>query len=117
MTRALFCRKCGEASRTRPLHAEDRAQGRKARHCYVAVGDMPVTHGITINAQFSPMTACHCDLCNDVIPKGAIAVARTMWRGYDEQQPDCWESEFGTVMDEQAVAVLDALTQPKQKDT
>lgn len=110
MTRSLFCRKCGEQSAKKPLHAEDLWRGYNMRHAYVAVGDMPTAHGITINGGFNPMTECHCDLCIDVVPKGAIAVARTTWRGHDEQQPDCWESEFGTVMDEQAVAVLDALT-------
>lgn len=109
MTRALFCRACGEKTQAKPLDPEDRAQGWKIRHRYVALPNKPPAgHGIAVNGVFHPMEEICCDICCAPI-NGTTAIARTMWLKDREQQPRFWEEEYGTILTPDVVAAADKL--------
>ncbi len=109
MTRHIYCRKCGEASIKRGLHAVDRAMGWKFRCVYISA-QKPEGHGITVitetESTFSPLSDIECDGCGRACT-GEVAIARTMWR--DVAEPPMWETEYGNILPEAAVKTLDKL--------
>jgi len=124
MNRSLYCRKCGEASKKKGMHPEDKKMGWTGRWHYVSPV-MPKGHGITLitgndvsvlegkgNREFIPMSSLYCDQCGEPIT-GDIALARTMWHYEDEPTPPLWENDYGNILPPQAVAVMDALTDGK----
>ncbi len=89
MTRELRCRECGQ---DRPLPTVDVRMGWNRRWRYVALDDR---------------LDLFCDLCG--VGLSGIAVAITCWRGPENCPARDWEIEFGAILSNQEVALVDKL--------
>lgn len=105
MNRAILCRECAQGGTK--LHREDVQQGWKQRLTFIS-SKTPEGHGLTLNGCFMPMKDIICDDCGQPIT-GQIAVARTRWRSEEGISPGLWEREYGEILPENAVAVIDAM--------
>ena len=110
MTRYLHCKACCVKWK---LHPEDKARGITMRQVFVAV-KAPKGHGVAIiiegHREFEPMEKIHCDGCNSEIQDGTVMVATTYNR--PDEDPVYWESQFGTVLSDEAAKAEEILTKP-----
>ena len=110
MTRDLHCKTC---SIKWNLHPDDKACGITMRKACVVV-KAPAGHGITIKTErgltFAPMEQILCDQCDTPIPDGTVMVATTYIR--PDEDPVYWESQFGTVLSDEAAKAEEILTKP-----
>lgn len=99
MRRDLYCRKCAS---NRQLHPDDVRDGYVTRQVPV-IAKLPPNLYIEVGPMDGPrdkilVTELVCDLCNDAIPNGTVAMAITTWNIHREGTPVEWEKEYGEVI-------------------
>lgn len=94
MKRELICPGCAE---THELHPNDIADGFMMRKTFMPV-KKPKDHCMEIQTQgmiqVIPLSELVCDHCSCELPNGSVAVAVTMWRKDQEEEPGNWEQEY-----------------------
>ena len=112
MTRYLHCKACASKGWAR-AHPMDVARGITMRKAFVVV-KAPKGHGIAIiiegHREFEPLEKIHCDGCNAEIQDGSVMVATTFNK--PDEDPVYWESQFGTVLSDEAAKAEEILTKP-----
>jgi hypothetical protein len=103
MARYIYCRECGD--KKSKLHPSDVQMGWTERSVFLST-KLPEGHGIRMNGEFTPLTEVVCDCCSKGVT-GEVAVAVTFIPPEREIGP--WEHEYGTVLTEDAVKLIDAM--------
>lgn len=91
MIREILCPDC---ARRYNLHPLDSARGLQMRKVEIAKVRVPDRHGVTINGEFRPMEAIHCDHCDSIV--SGAAVACTTWDKRRQGEPGNWEGEYAS---------------------
>lgn len=108
MARYIYCVECGDDWK---LHPQDAGLGYTSRKVYVSI-IKPDGHGITDDGVFTPLPEVVCDKCG-VVVTGEVAVAISMIPPEREMRE--WEYEYGTVLNDEALAAYRLLS-GKEKD-
>lgn len=123
MSRRILCQSCGYNWQP---HPQDVKEGWQHRAVHLSI-NRPSDHSVTVitgmttdeliefatkgaprgRGQVTPLPSIFCDTCGNEIPDGSVALAVSMWR---EHWMIPWEENYGTVLPEDAVKLLNHLT-------